>query len=107
MSLRPIGMPCSGPRYLPAAISASVARASWRAVSASTREAVEPAVEPRDAVQPAVDQFNRRQLTFLDQPRRRDNLVALALRHSEPEPRQSRIEFRLGHVSLPNFDRPR
>src|SRR5436309_1835774 len=27
MSLRPIGMPCSGPRYLPAAISASVARA--------------------------------------------------------------------------------
>jgi len=43
----------------------------------------------------------------LDQVCRRDNLVALALRHSEPEPRQSRIEFRPGHVSLPNFDRPR
>ena len=37
MSLRPIGMPCNGPRYLPAAISASAARAAPRASSASTR----------------------------------------------------------------------
>ena len=30
-------MPCSGPRYLPAAISVSAARASARALSARTR----------------------------------------------------------------------
>src|SRR5229473_816203 len=37
MSLRPIGMPCNGPRYLPAAISASAARASRHASSPRTR----------------------------------------------------------------------
>src|SRR5271165_867415 len=37
MSLRPIGMPCSGPRQLPAVISASAARAAARAGSRSTR----------------------------------------------------------------------
>ena len=41
-----------------------------RRIGEHSDEAVQPAVEPRDAVKPAVDQFNRRQFAFLDQPRR-------------------------------------
>src|SRR5437870_1584755 len=82
-----------------------------RRVGEYSDEAVQLAVESCDAIKPAVDQFNWRQVAFLDQPRyhvldqvrRRDNLVALALRDSEPEPRQGCVEFRPGPVSLPSI----
>src|SRR6266446_7956261 len=42
MSFNPIGMPCSGPRYLPAMISASAARAAASASSCRTRTGIDP-----------------------------------------------------------------
>src|SRR3954451_8658752 len=44
-----------------------------RLVSQHTDEAVEPAIEPLDALQAAVEQFNRRQFLGCDQPCRLGN----------------------------------
>ena len=70
MSLSPKGIPCNGPRELPAAISASARRACSRARSNVRRdEGLRLAVVLLDALDQRLDQLHRRQLARRDQAR--------------------------------------
>ena len=64
-----IGTPCSGPHDSPRASAVSASRARWRARSASsTGTARMRGIQPVDAREIAVEQFERRHLLAADQP---------------------------------------
>ena len=67
-SFRPNGMPCNGPRYLPAAISVCFLRLRPRQVWRDRDDAVEVGIEPGNPRQIQFGELGRSDLTRLDQP---------------------------------------
>ena len=99
-SFTPYGMPCSGPRYLPAAISRSAARACReREVGRERDDRAELRVEPLDPLEIDVRQSLRRQLLRLDPARElRDG--------REGDVGVARRERHVGRRSSARIDRP-